>query len=228
MWVTALLIGFAGSLHCLGMCSPLALAVTGMKPSALLNRLLYNTGRIATYGLLGAVVAGLGHLLPLHKYQNLISISLGATLLFIGFGGVKNISIPGITPAMQRVSILLKRLFGRYLEKKTRAAMLVTGVLNGVLPCGLTLLALTWCLTLKGPLDGLYFMALFGAGTLPIMLGVTAMLPLVLKKLDLNMRKMTTAMIILSGCVMIARVFFFHLPHTATLKEGLVDIILCR
>jgi len=71
-------------------------------------------------------------------------------------------------------------------------------------------------------------MLLFGAGTLPVMLGVTGFLPSLFKKLHLDTQRMTTAMIIFSGCVLIARVFFIHLPHATSLKEGFVDIILCR
>jgi len=226
--MTALVIGLAGSFHCLGMCSPLAMAVTSMRPSALLNRLLYNTGRIMTYAVLGAFVAGVGYLLPLYKYQNIISIALGITMLVIGFGGLKKVGFAGMTLLMQRLSAFLKGLFARQLATKKRGAIVVLGALNGLLPCGLTLIALTWCLTLKAPLDGFKFMLLFGAGTLPVMLGVTGFLPSLFKKLHLDTQRMTTAMTIFSGCVLIARVFFIHLPHATSLKEGFVDIILCR
>jgi len=148
MWMTALVIGLAGSFHCLGMCSPLAMAVTSMRPSALLNRLLYNTGRIMTYAVLGAFVAGVGYLLPLYKYQNIISIALGITMLVIGFGGLKKVGFAGMTLLMQRLSAFLKGLFARQLATKKRGAIVVLGALNGLLPCGPTLIALTWCLTL--------------------------------------------------------------------------------
>jgi uncharacterized protein len=228
MWTTALVIGFAGSLHCLGMCSPLAMAVTGMKPSALFNRFLYNAGRITTYALLGSVVSGVGYLLPLHRFQNIISIALGLSLLVIGFGGFRKLAVPRLTSFMQRLSYRLKGLFARQLKNKTRGAIIILGALNGLLPCGLTLIALTWCLTLKGPLDGFNFMLLFGMGTLPVMLGVTGILPRLVNRLNWNMRKMTTAMLVFSGCVLIARVFIVHLPHVTSLKEGFADIILCR
>jgi sulfite exporter TauE/SafE len=45
------------------------------------------------------------------------------------------------------------------------------GMLNGFLPCGMTLIALSYCLILAGPIDGFNFMLLFGVGTLPVMLG---------------------------------------------------------
>ena len=228
MWMTALLIGFAGSFHCLGMCSPLAMAVTGRNPSALLNRFLYNAGRITTYALMGAVVSGAGFLLPLHKFQNIMSIVLGLALLAIGLGGLHKISIPGFTSLMQKLSSRLKASFAHQLKSKTRAAIVFLGALNGFLPCGLTLIALTWCLALKSPLDGFNFMLLFGTGTLPVMLGLTGVLPLISKRFGWNIQKITRAVLIFSGCILIARVFIIHLPHAASMQEGFADIILCR
>lgn len=228
MWLAALMIGFAGSLHCLGMCSPLVLAVTGMKTPALLNRVVYNAGRIVTYGLLGAVVAALGMALPLHRFQNITSIALGIALLVTGTGGLKHLSLPWVTSGVHRLTRRLKTLFADYLKRKTRGAVFLMGSLNGLLPCGLTLLALSWCLTLKGPLDGMNFMLLFGAGTLPVMLGFTGVLPLLVKRFNWSIPRLTTSILILSGCLLIARVFIMHLPHATAEQESLLDVILCQ
>ena len=228
MAITALLIGIAGSFHCLGMCSPLAMAVTGVKRTALFNRLLYNAGRIFTYTLLGGLVSGVGLLLPLARFQNIISIGLGVILLAIAAGGIRSIAVPGLTTLMLRFSSRLKAIFSRQLARKNQGAILMMGMLNGLLPCGLTVVALTWCLTLKGPVDGFSFMLLFGAGTLPAMLGAPALLPALAKKFNWNIRGLSTSMLIFSGFALIARVFLVHLPHATSLKDGIVDIILCR
>ena len=228
MWLTALVIGFAGSMHCLGMCSPLAMAVTSRNRSAFINRALYNGGRISTYALMGALVSGLGAMLPLSKYQNIISIVMGLTLLLIGVGAVREIRIPGLTWGIQRLTGGLKLLFAEYLQRKNRGAIVMLGALNGLLPCGLTFIALTWCVSLRGPLDGFNFMLLFGAGTLPVMLGFTSIIPALARKLNWSLQKLTTTMLILSGCVLILRVFIIHIPHAQAGSSGFVDIILCR
>lgn len=228
MELTALLIGIAGSLHCFGMCSPLAMAVTGMKPSAVLNRALYNFGRIGTYGVMGALVAGVGAMLPLHPVQDLLSVVLGIALLVVALGRFHTLTVPGLTPALRYLANKLKGWFGHYLQQKNRRAIIIMGALNGLLPCGLTVIALSWCLTLKGPLDGFTFMVLFGGGTLPVMLGLTSVLPSLLLKLKWNIRGMTTAMLVFSGAALIVRAFIVHLPHVTTGNQGVVDIILCR
>lgn len=215
-------------MHCVGMCSPLAMAVTSLKPAAILNRLIYNAGRILTYAIMGAIVASVGLLLPFQKFQNLISIALGATLLILGFAGIESLRIPGISAIVQRLTFRLKTLFARYVSQKSRAAMFILGGLNGMLPCGLTFIALTWCLSFRGPVDGFNFMLLFGAGTLPVMLGFTGFLPVLVKKLKWSLQTVTTGMLILSGCVLILRVLIIHIPHTVAARADIVDIILCR
>lgn len=228
MWLTAMVLGFAGSMHCMGMCSPLVMAVTSLKAGATINRLIYNAGRILTYAVMGAIVASAGMFLPFHRFQNIISVILGITLLAIAFGGIKNLKIPGLSAAVQHLSTRLKALFARQLSRKSRMAMFMMGGLNGLLPCGLTLMALTWCLSLRGPADGFTFMVLFGAGTLPVMLGFTGFLPVLINKLQWRLQHVTTAMLIMSGCVLILRALIVHAPHATTDQAGLIDIILCR
>src|SRR5687767_14417741 len=98
---TALIIGFAGSSHCLGMCSPLAMAVT-TRSSVLLNRTIYNTGRIFTYGILGSIIASFGLAFPLIKYQNIFSLLLGIAMLVIGLTGISAIRIPLVTSGLAK------------------------------------------------------------------------------------------------------------------------------
>jgi hypothetical protein len=60
LW-TAVLLGFLGSFHCVGMCGSIALAMIGGKGKAFLsNKTLYNLGRSVTYALLGLIVGSLG------------------------------------------------------------------------------------------------------------------------------------------------------------------------
>ncbi len=228
MVLTALIIGLAGSLHCLGMCSPLVMAATAMKPSIVLSRVLYNAGRVFTYALLGMIVSGAGMILPARNYQNLISIILGIALLLIAFGGIRSLHIPILSNMMQSLSLRLKNIFGKYLNQKNYRSLFMLGSINGLLPCGLTFLALTFCITLQRPIDGFNFMLLFGVGTLPIMLGFTSVLQFLIKRFHFDMRSITTGMLALSGVVLIARVFIVHLTQATSFKDGVIDIVMCR
>src|SRR6478736_4776167 len=176
MWFTALILGLAGSLHCIFMCSPLAMAVTGLKGTFMLNRIVYNLGRIFSYGILGVLVSSFGLLFQFSGYQNLLSITLGCILIVMGISGMSSVYIPQVNRVMSKGTNVLKKMFSKFIGKKTWGAMTMMGMLNGLLPCGLTYLALTYCITLPRPDQGFLFMAIFGLGTLPVMLGLTTVL----------------------------------------------------
>ena len=227
MIVTALVMGFAGSFHCIGMCSPLAMAVGNMTKHALLNRFIYNMGRIFTYGLLGASVGSLATILPLSKYQNAVSIFLGIVLLFVG-AGLLRAKVPLFLTPLAKLTSLLKKLFATFLTRKTYSSVFLLGTLNGILPCGLVWMALAYSITLQSPLESLSFMILFGAGTLPVMLGLTGIVTILSKKLDFNVQRVTSVMLIASGILLVARVFIIHLPHQLSDSHSLVDVVLCK
>jgi len=227
MVLTALIMGLTGSLHCVGMCSPLAMAVGNMNTRAFLNRVTYNAGRIVTYGLLGLGIAGVGLALPISKFQNLVSILLGIILLLAGIGLLK-LNIPIFSRAIGTLTSTIKKLFTKFLNRKNFGSVFLLGTLNGILPCGLVWIALTYSLTLQSPLAGFSFMVLFGVGTLPVMLGFTSIITQLLKRFNFNFQHITSAMLIVSGILLIVRVFIIHLPHHHSLQQGVVDIVLCN
>jgi uncharacterized protein len=227
LW-TAIILGFAGSFHCMGMCSPLAMAVTNLSGNVIVNRLLYNGGRIFTYALLGGTVASIGLGFPLMRYQSLLSILLGIVLVVIGFAGISFVNVPIITKTLGRASLFIKKLFSKFIQTKSYTSTFILGSLNGVLPCGLSYLALTYCLTLAGPSEGFIFMIAFGIGTLPAMLGFTGIFYWIIDRFKFQTYKLTTGMLIVSGLLLIGRVFLIHAPHVNTFHESVVDIVLCR
>lgn len=228
MWYTALLIGITGSLHCAGMCSPLLMAVTNLTKSVVISRLLYNGGRILTYAVLGGLFSGVGSFLPISPYQNLLSLLFGAALIIIAVFRIGHIRIPLLFSGINKLTTFLKERFAFLLSKKTSAAVFMMGMLNGFLPCGMTLIALSYCLLLAGPVDGFNFMLLFGIGTLPVMLGFAPLLSLTIKKLNLSLQKATTVMMICSGAILVARVFIHASVEASVTHAGIVDVILCR
>ncbi|HEY0656519.1 MAG TPA: sulfite exporter TauE/SafE family protein [Chryseosolibacter sp.] len=227
MLAAALIMGFAGSLHCAGMCSPLALAVTNMKSKAFANRILYNAGRISMYGLLGALFASIGYIFPINNFQTALSLGLGLVMIVLAVLGMTDVKVPFVAATMARVTAALKNVFSRFLTKKNPAAMIVLGSINGLLPCGLTFLALSFCVTLHSPLSGFAYMFTFGLGTLPVMLGLISILNVVTMKLKWDVKTVTTGLMALSGILLIARVFLVHAPE-AHGHSPIVDIVICR
>jgi uncharacterized protein len=228
MEVTALLLGFGGSLHCALMCSPLAAAAIG-NARAMRRTLLYNAGRILTYSLLGGLIASLGRGIPIAGFQLLLTIVMAATLILMGLAGVSTLRVPLISLLLSKVTNAVKILFAKFFKQKTQSSFFILGMLNGILPCGLTFLALSYCLTLAGPLSGMSFMLLFGIGTLPAMLGLTSVIQFFLKYLNFPGSRMTRLAFIAIGMIMLARLVLVD-HHTAVAHAALSagQVLICR
>lgn len=227
MWITALILGFAGSLHCAGMCSPLVLAVTSMNRRVMLNKFIYNGGRVFTYALMGAVIAVFGSFINFSGFQLVLSLAIALTLIVMGLSGISGMHVPVVTPALLKFSTWVKTTFGQFIQKKSISGMWMMGMLNGILPCGLTYLALTYCLTLATPLDGFQFMLLFGAGTLPVMVGFTSLLRYLVQKFRLDLNKFSRVSFIVIGIIVLARLYFAQ-QHLVTEATDHIGIIFCR
>jgi sulfite exporter TauE/SafE len=219
--------GLAGSLHCAGMCGPLVLAATAKNPFAL-SKVIYNLGRVLTYGLLGMLVGAFGGFINIGSYQNVFAYLLGGTFLLMGFGAINGVRIPGLTWLVHQFTNWLKGVFGNLL--KGRKNIFFLGMLNGLLPCGLTYLALTYCLTLDSLKEGFFFMLVFGAGTLPVMVGLLWVLGVTLDKVKLNYRKVSMVVMIGIGSLLIGRALFSHVHHAEQRAQNdtIAEEVLCR
>ncbi|MDN5213891.1 sulfite exporter TauE/SafE family protein [Fulvivirgaceae bacterium BMA12] len=166
----ALVIGVGGSVHCLGMCGPIALAIPvknhGLN-TVLINRLIYNLGRVTTYGAMGLVVGVVGLGIEIAGIQKYLSIILGASLIFyILFASGRFSAFSGST-LFNRILLKIKALFAKKLSLKGKRNNFLIGMLNGLLPCGLVYVALVNSLLVSSPWEGFLFMMVFGLGTIP-------------------------------------------------------------
>ncbi len=175
-FISALLIGVAGGVHCVGMCGGIVGAFNYAIPknAQLLPYVLsYNIGRILSYSLAGALTGWLGYmfanqvnkgLLVLHFISGLFLLALG---LFIGgwWQGLAKIEQVG-SRFWQRIRPWSKQ----FIPFKHPLYALPYGALWGWLPCGLVYSVLTWSLASGSAQNGAKIMLGFGLGTLPIML----------------------------------------------------------
>jgi len=175
MW-TALLMGLMGGFHCIGMCGPIALALpngSGSRWQYFRGRLSYNLGRVATYTLMGLVFGVFGLSLNLAGLQQGISILSGLLILLLQFApGNLSGKISRFFKLPSLVS-RIKKSFSFFFQRKGTTALFSIGLLNGILPCGFVYLALAGSLTAGSIAGAGAYMALFGLGTLPIMLSLS-------------------------------------------------------
>jgi uncharacterized protein len=84
------------------------------------------------------------------------------------------------------------------------------GMLNGLLPCGLTYMALTNCFILPTAVDGFVFMVWFGFGTWPVMIGLSWLVSLGFTRLTQHYHRFAMVAIAAVGIWLMVRVFTPH------------------
>jgi uncharacterized protein len=186
--LAAFTIGLLGSLHCIGMCGPIALALpvpNGTKASRLWAAILYNLGRAFTYALLGTLFGAIGQALWMLGLQQALSLSFGIFIILLVVLPALFSRIMG-TPRFYRSAVAsLQNRIGRQFKKRGFSTLFIIGMLNGLLPCGFVYIALAGAAATGQWYTGAAYMALFGLGTLPLM----ASLILVKNQISLNLRR---------------------------------------
>lgn len=175
-WTTALLLGFAGSLHCVGMCGPLLLALpldAAGKRQVVRQMLVYHSGRILTYAALGVLFGLVGQGLAIAGFQKILSISAGIFMLGMAFMAWRFERLVTALPGFGAFSQWVKTSIGKMLRSNPNSSTFSMGLLNGLLPCGMVYAALAGAIATTGGAEGGLFMGVFGLGTLPLLLVVS-------------------------------------------------------
>ncbi|WP_428329490.1 sulfite exporter TauE/SafE family protein [Mucilaginibacter sp.] len=162
----AFFIGLFGSVHCVGMCGPLALVVPSFQNKwwlIIADKLLYNFGRIITYTFLGFLIGFAGKQLWLSGLQQWVSVVSGILILLAALSRLFKFHLTG-----SKLLLSVNRLLNYALRHK--AGHLVVGMLNGFLPCGFVYLALIGAINTTSPFAASAYMFWFGMGTFPLML----------------------------------------------------------
>ncbi len=220
----AFMIGVVGSFHCVGMCGPIVIAVSNTsrdKLGLVVDNFLYNIGRVITYALMGMILGTLGATVKLAGYQEIVSIIVGAGMLIVLFFPKKWISKFEETPAMNSILSGFKRLFGRFMNWRSRFSFLVIGLLNGLLPCGLVYVALAASITAGGVVEGAFYMAAFGLGTVPMLFAMFTMKSFVPLKLRRAVNKFIPVGIAVVAVLLILRGLSLGIPYISPPAEKL-------
>jgi sulfite exporter TauE/SafE len=167
----AFMIGLLGSVHCIGMCGPLAFAVPSLRSGMgflVFDKILYQAGRVISYSMLGVLIGLIGRQLWMSGMQQGISIFTGLLIIAAACSRIFKLSVGS------RSSFLLQpfnKLFGYALKHK--ANHLIIGMINGLLPCGFVYLALAGAVNTGSVANAAAYMFWFGTGTAPLMLLAT-------------------------------------------------------
>lgn len=216
MLETAFVFGLLSSLHCIGMCGPIALLLPvdrSSKEKHVLQLLLYHLGRFTSYTSLGLVFGLIGAGFLLAGYQQQLSIACGLLMLIFAIiperRWNKLSGASTITGGLGR----LKSKMSSHFKKKKWYSFYIIGLLNGLLPCGLVYVALFGALSQSHwTYSGLY-MFFFGLGTLPLMSLVNYILPKMSVKWRQRMNRLIPILVGIMGVYFILRGLGLDIPY---------------
>lgn len=171
------LLGLASSLHCMGMCGPIASSLLFIQaPHSSMRRrtevlLIAQTGRVFGYCVAGMILGTLGSefygLFDRESAYRLLQWSAAVSLGWIG------LSVAGLLPSLSFLDRLLAPISRAMLTPRIAPlasktfATLASGLVWGFLPCGMVYAALFTAMLTGSGNGGLLLMAGFGIGTLP-------------------------------------------------------------
>lgn len=215
-WIIAgLTFGFLGSFHCIGMCGPIALALPRKSTAYyrfVFSRLIYNIGRVLTYITLGVIVGLFSQMISISGYQQGLSITVGAILLLaLGWQKLRGL--------FQKMESLPNKLIGKATNRikalfsnNSLGSLFLIGVLNGFLPCGFVYMALATALTFGSVESSFLFMAGFGIGTIPAMLGISLAGSFIPATFRRKLQKISPYFIAAVGIILILRGLNLGIP----------------
>lgn len=217
LW-SAFMLGFLGSLHCVGMCGPIALMLPVSRTNEGLKFfqiLLYNAGRILTYMLIGLLFGLLGESIASFGFQQHLSIVIGSIMLLSVLIPQKFLSQFKISQPFFRAITKLKAQLGASFKKKSLDTFFSIGFLNGFLPCGLVYMAVFGSIATGDIVNGAFYMVLFGLGTLPMMTFVIYLKSFTQNIIKFNLKKLIPYAVAIIGILFILRGMGLGIPYVS-------------
>lgn len=195
------IIGIFTSLHCVGMCGGIMLSQTfsfhgNNRFSKFLPAILYNSGRVISYTILGGVIGAIGSVFSLSPYTKAFIMALAGIFMIImglNFFGIK--FLRGILSPVHIKGI------------KGSKTPFIIGLLNGFMPCGPLQAMQLYALSTGSFIKGALSMFVFSLGTIPIMLTLGIISSLINKNSSQKMFKYSGIFVMVLGFIMLSRSF---------------------
>lgn len=215
-------IGLLTSVHCIAMCGGICITqcapqdeknqgqaskFAGMRPS-----LLYNTGRVISYTVMGGIVGAVGSVVSFSgTMKGIVQILAGIFMVIMG------LNMLNVFPWLRRLSPRMPKIFAKkiYKEREKSNSSFFIGLLNGLMPCGPLQAMQLYALSTGEPIKGAFSMFLFSIGTFPLMFAFGALSSFLSKKFNGKVMKASAVLVLVLG------VFMFH--SGATLSVQVVE-----
>lgn len=216
MLATAFILGLLGSLHCVGMCGPIAfmLPVDRTNSAKKVSQIaIYHFGRLLAYSIIGLFFGIVGKSLYIFGLQQQLSIIIGVVMIVLVLIPYKTLGKYNLSRPLNRVISKVKSALGQALKKKTADTFLTIGFLNGFLPCGLVYMAVFGAVATGSLLNGSVYMLLFGLGTIPLMTTAIYLGKFLNATVKQRIQKAIPVFVVIIGALFILRGLGLGIPY---------------
>ena len=199
-----LLASLIGSPHCGAMCGGFAALAGSSTPTGVV---LYNTGRLLTYCILGALAGALGSALNIGGeflgYSQIAAFIVGMIMIGIGVRQLSIASRPLRTNSPSRIVTFFEQqylgILNRFAADHPKRRAFLLGALSTLLPCGWLYSFATLAASTGSPLAAVGVMIFFWLGTLPMLVGVGTLSRLVGSTLTPYLPRLVPLLFIVAG-----------------------------
>lgn len=218
MLYTAFIFGLISSLHCIGMCGPIAmmLPVDRDKPAKKVTQIItYHVGRVTAYGIIGLIFGLVGKGFFLAGIQQNLSIFIGIMIITVVLLPEKSFTNYNFSKPIFRIISKVKQQLGSQFKNKSYKSLFTIGLLNGFLPCGMVYVALFGSIAMQSASLGVLYMILFGLGTVPMMSAVVYMNSFITLPIRNKIQKAIPYVAVLIGILFILRGLGLGIPFVS-------------
>jgi len=218
MLYSAFILGLISSLHCIGMCGPIAmmLPVDHQNEAKKVTQIItYHLGRLTAYASIGLIFGLLGRGFFLAGLQQKMSIFIGITMIITVLIPEKVFSKYNFSKPVYKIISKIKSSLGNQFTNKSYKSLFTIGLLNGFLPCGMVYVALFGAIAMQSASFGVLYMLLFGLGTMPLMTIVVYIHSLIKLPFRNKIQKAIPYVTVIIGVLFILRGLGLGIPYVS-------------
>ncbi len=216
MLYTAFIFGLISSLHCIGMCGPIALMLpvdqnnSAKKASQILT---YHLGRLVAYSSIGLFFGLVGKGLYIAGLQQKMSVVIGIAMILVVSIPEKSFAKYNFSKPVFKLISNVKQHLGAQFKNKSYKSLFTIGLLNGYLPCGMVYVALFGAIAMQSASLGVLYMLLFGLGTVPMMSLVVYVKSFITVSFRNKVQRAIPYVAVAVGCLFILRGLGLGIPY---------------
>lgn len=224
MLYSAFIFGLISSLHCIGMCGPIAMMLPldrNNQAKKVIQITTYHLGRLVAYSTIGLIFGLLGKSFYLAGIQQQLSIIIGILMIFVILIPENIFAKYNFSKPVYKLISKIKTSLGSQFKNKSYQSLFTIGLLNGFLPCGMVYVALFGAIAMQSPSLGILYMVLFGLGTIPMMSSVVYLNSFITISFRNKIQKLIPIATVIIGFLFILRGLGLGIPYISPINASL-------